>query len=143
MRIRTREAGYSLIEMLIAMAILSVILALTVFYWQGRVSENGFRYGTFQVASDLRQAQEQAKGERYQYTVTFTAGASTYVIARTAGGYTNTVTLPSGVTIPTNTVVTFDAFGRPNAAYAISVGNSVGTATVSVNATGGITYQLP
>ncbi len=138
-----RAEGYSLVELLISMAILSVVFALGIFYWQGRVAENGLRYGTFQVASDLRQTQEQAKGERYQYTVTFTGAAPSYTITRIDGGYNSTAKFPSGVTTPTNTVVTFDAFGRPDAAHTLTIQNTVGTATVSVNATGGITYQLP
>ncbi len=142
MRVRLREAGFSIIEMSVAMAIFSVLLAMTIYYWQGRMAENALRFGTFQVASDIRVAQEQAKGERYQYTVAFTAGTPTYTITRIDNGYNKTVQLPNGVT--TNTVsVVFSAFGKPSAAYTVTVQNTVGTASVSVNATGGTTYQLP
>ncbi len=145
MRRHARRAGFSLIETLVAMAILSVILGMGMFYWQGRLNQNALRFGTFQVTSDIRQAQELAKGERYQYTVAFAAGATSYTIQRSdwaSGGYNKTVLLPTGVT--TNTVsVVFSAFGRPSAAYTVNVTNSVGTASISVNATGGIAYQLP
>lgn len=142
MRHHARRAGFSLIETLVAMAILSVILGMGMFYWQGRMNQNALRFGTFQVTSDIRQAQELAKNERYQYTVAFTAGAPNYTVTRIDFGYNKTVLLPTGVT--TNTVsVIFSAFGRPGAAYTVIVTNSVGTASISVNATGGIAYQLP
>ncbi len=142
MRRHAGSAGFSIVETLVAMSILSVILVMGIFHWQGRMAENSLRFGTFQVASDIRVAQEQAKGERYQYTVAFTAGAPSYAITRIDNGYNKTVQLPNGVT--TNTVsVVFSAFGKPSAAYTVTVQNTVGTASVSVNATGGITYQLP
>ncbi len=142
MRRHARRAGFSLIETLVAMAILSVILGMGMFYWQSRLNQNALRFGTFQVTSDIRQAQELAKNERYQYTVAFTAGTPNYTITRIDNGYNKTVLLPTGVT--TNTVsVVFSAFGRPSAAYNVNVTNSVGTASISVNATGGIAYQLP
>lgn len=145
MRRHTRRAGFSLIETLVAMAILSVILGMGMFYWQSRLNQNALRFGTFQVTSDIRQAQDLAKNERYQYTVAFNAGAPNYTIRRIdylSGGYNKTVQLPSGVTTNTDSVV-FSAFGRPDAAHTVSVTNSVGTASISVNATGGIAYQLP
>ncbi len=145
MKRHTGSAGFSLVETLVAMAILSVMFAMGMFYWQGRLTQNALRYGTFQVAADIRQAQEQAKSERYQYTVAFAAGATSYTIQRSdwaTGGYNKTVQLPSGVT--TNTVsVVWSAFGQPGSAYTVTVSNSAGTGSALVNAAGGITYQLP
>lgn len=51
--------------------------------------------------------------------------------------------LPDQVTATANQVVTFSAFGKPDAAYTITVQNLTGTGTASMNATGGITYQAP
>jgi len=125
------------------MAILSVMFAMGVFYWQGRVAQNALRYGTFQVSSDIRQAQEMAKSQRYQYTVAFNSGVPNYSVSCAAPcSYNQTVQLPSGVT--TNTVsVIFSAFGVPSTAYTINVTNPAGAASVSVDAVGGITFQLP
>lgn len=143
MKRHTSSAGFSLVETLVAMAILSVMFAMGMFYWQGRLTQNALRYGTFQVASDIRQAQEQAKSERYQYTVAFTAGATNYTITRNSTPtITKTVQLPSGVTTNAVTVV-FSAFGQPGSAYTVTVSNSAGTGSALVNAMGGITYQLP
>ncbi len=135
--------GFTLIEVLVAMSIMSIMFAMGVYYWQGRLNQNALRFGTFQVSSDIRQAQEMAKSQRYQYTVTFTSGAPTYTVTCAAPcSYNKTIQLPSNVT--TNTVsVVFSAFGQPSSAYTVSVQNVVGTATVSVDVMGGITYQLP
>lgn len=143
------SVGFSLIETLVAMSILSVMLALGVFWWQGRLNQNALRYGTFQVASDIRLAQEMAKSGRYCYTTTFAAGASSYTVTSNSP-YSKTIQLPSGVT--TNAVsVIFSGFGQPvtacaatsNVAYTVNVQNSVGTGTVTVDIMGGISYQLP
>ncbi len=139
------SAGFSLVETLVAMAILSVMFAMGMFYWQGRLAQNALRYGTFQVAADIRQAQEMAKSERYQYTVNFAAGATSYTVQRSdwaTGGYNKTVQLPSGATTNAVTVI-WSAFGQPGAAYTVTVTNSAGTGSALVNAAGGITYQLP
>jgi len=125
------------------MAILSVMFAMGLFYWQSRMNQNALRYGTFQVASDIRQAQELAKSQRYQYTLTFSSGATSYTITCAAPcSYNQTVQLPAGVTT-NGVIVIWSAFGQPDAAHTISVTNSIGTGTVSVNATGGLNYQLP
>jgi prepilin-type N-terminal cleavage/methylation domain-containing protein len=143
MKQSTSRSGFTLIEVLVAMGIMSVVFALGIFYWQGRLNQNALRYGTFQVSSDIRQAQELAKSQRYQYTVAFTSGAPTYTVSCPLPcSYNRTIQLPSKVT--TNTVsVVWSGFGQPSSAYTVSVQNVAGTATVTVDIMGGITYQLP
>ena len=51
--------------------------------------------------------------------------------------------MPDGVTAAANDLVTFSAFGQPDAAHTITIQNSTGNGTVTVNATGGINYQTP
>jgi Tfp pilus assembly protein FimT len=121
----------------------AVLLTLVFGRWQGHVAQQRLRYGVAQVATDLRQAQERAKAERIPYTVTFTAASRDYAIARTGGGFLENAQLPEGVTATANVIVTFSAFGRPDAAQTISIQNSAGAVSASINATGGITYQEP
>ncbi len=135
--------GFSLLEVVVVLAIIAVVTTLAFARWQGYTAQQRLRYGAAQVATDLRQAQERAKAERIQYTVTFTASSSAYTIARSGGGFVENTRLPDQVTAMANQVVTFSAFGKPDAAYTITVQNSTGTGTASVNATGGITYQAP
>lgn len=140
---RDRAAGFSVLEVAIALAVAVLLLGLSYTQWRGHTDQQRLRYGTVQVATDLRQAQERAKAERRVYTVTFTAAASAYTIARAGGGFLENALLPAGVTAAAGVVVTFDAFGRPNAANVITVQNTTGNGTASVNATGGINYQTP
>jgi hypothetical protein len=93
----------------------------------------------------LREGEERAKAERAIYTVTFTVNSSTYVIQRTSsgGGFLERAMLPAGVTPQTSDTVTFSAFGVPDAAHTITLQNSTGTKTASVDGAGGITYQTP
>ncbi len=143
MRRRYLTAGFSVLELTVVVTILSVLMALSYSHWRGHTAEQRLRYGTIQVATDLREGQERAKYERRQYTVTFTASFSTYTIARAGGGFVENASLPAGVTVAADDVVTFSAFGQPDAAHVITVQNSRGAGTASVNATGGITYQAP
>lgn len=135
--------GFSLLEVLIVGVILVVAATLALSRWQGYSAQQRLRFGTAQVATDLRQAQERAKAERAAYTVTFVAASSAYTIARSGGGFAENTLLPNQVTATASQVVTFDAFGRPAAAYAVTVQNYMGSGTATINATGGITYQTP
>lgn len=135
--------GFSLLEVVVTLSVLAILLTLALTRWQAYTARQRLLYGTAQVATDLRQAQERAKAERAVYTVTFTAASAAYVIARTGGGFTENTQLPDGVTANANAVFTFSAFGRPDAARSIAIQNTSGTGTTSVSAMGGITYQVP
>jgi len=142
-RLLARRDGFSLLEVLIVAVIMVVAMTLAFARWQGYTAQQRLRFGTAQVATDLRQAQERAKSERAPYTVTFVASSSAYTIARTGGGFLEDTQLPDQVTATASQIVTFSAFGRPAAAYTVTVQNSWGSGSATVNATGGITYQTP
>ena len=141
MRRRHSAAGFTFLELLLVVSLMGIMLVLGYNSWRGHTAQQRLKYGIVQVATDLRQAQERAKEARVQYTVTFAIASSAYVIAGT--GFTENASLPSGVTVTANQVVTFSAFGQPDAAHTITVQNSTGSGTASVNTTGGITYQTP
>ena len=143
MRHHHGEAGFNLLEVLLTVSLIGILLALSYTSWRGYNAQQQVRYGTAQVATDLREAEERAKSERTPYTVTFTTSSSTYSIARNTGGFLEHATLPGTVTPTTNTVVTFSDFGVPDAAHTITVQNAVGSGTASVDAAGGITYHGP
>jgi len=146
---RAGAYGFSLLELAAALGVAAVLLALAFTGWQGYTAKQRLRYGTVQVATDLRQAQERAKAERATYTVTFAGGSSAYLIARGGGGFVENAALPAGVTATASQTVTFDAFGRPvdalgqTTAYTVVLQNSTGSGSVSVNPAGGISYQAP
>jgi prepilin-type N-terminal cleavage/methylation domain-containing protein len=136
--------GFSVLELAVVVALLGVLLTLAVGQWRHYVALQRLRYGVAQVATGLRQAQERARAERMPYTVTFTAGSRLYPIARSGGGFREDAELPEGITPTASRTVTFDAFGRPDAAHTITLQNPQGiVATATVNAGGGISYQEP
>jgi type II secretory pathway pseudopilin PulG len=122
-------------------ALVGIVLALAFTGWRGYTAQQRLRYGTAQVATDLRQAQERAKAERVVYTVTFVASSPNYTVARSGGGFLEHATLPEGVTAAASVTVTFSAFGRPDAAHTITVQSSAGTGVVTVTERGGISSQ--
>ncbi len=143
MRSVSPQRGFTVLEMLIAVAIAAILVALSYSTWRNYSAQQRLRYAAVQVASGLREAEERAKAERTGYAVTFTAGSSTYPIARSSGGFVENAVLPSGVTAQTSDTVTFSAFGQPDAAHTITLVSTAGTRTASVNSAGGITYQGP
>jgi prepilin-type N-terminal cleavage/methylation domain-containing protein len=142
-RHRSSRAGFSLVEVVATLSLVAILLTLAFTRWQGWTARQRLLYGTSQVATDLRQAQERAKAERAVYTVTFTGASRNYTIARQGGGFLENTQLPEGVTAVANTVFTFSAFGRPDAARSITIQNNIGTGITTVNAMGGISYQVP
>lgn len=134
--------GFSILELMVVLALFGVLATLVASGWRAHVAQQRLRYGVAQVAMDLRGAQERAKAERAPYVVTFTAASSAYTIAR-SGVFLENARLPDGITAMSNVVVVFSAFGRPDAARTITIGGAAGTASVSLNAAGGVTYQEP
>ncbi len=142
---RRSDGGFTMLELMIAVAIAGVLVTVTYTTWQKYSNQQRLRYSAIQVASGLREAEERAKAERSTYTVAFTASSSTYVIQKTSGGggFLEQAALPPGVTPQATDTVTFSAFGVPDAAHTITLQNYTGTKTASVDAAGGITYQSP
>ncbi|HKV44887.1 MAG TPA: hypothetical protein VJT32_09485, partial [bacterium] len=132
-----------IMEMTVVVVIAAILIALSYTSWQGYTAQQRLRFGTMQVATDLREAEERAKAERTQYTITFTGLSSAYIIARTGGGFRENVSLPSGVSPQASTTVTFTPFGQPDAAHTVTLQNGAGTRTASIDTVGGITYQGP
>src|SRR3970282_804951 len=124
-----RSAGFSLLGVVVTLSVLAILMTLAFTRGQAYTARQRLLFGTAQVATDLRQAQERAKAERAAYTVTFTAASAAYTIARTGGGFTENTQLPDGITAGANEVFTFCAFGRPDAARSIAIQNTSGTGT--------------
>jgi prepilin-type N-terminal cleavage/methylation domain-containing protein len=128
-----QAAGYTILELAVVISIAAVLLSLAFTSRRGHTDQQRLRYGTVQVATDLRQAQERAKGAgRIAYTVTFTASSPTHIIARSGGGFSENARLPRGVTVTANAVVTFSAFGRPDCARTSTIQSALGAGTATV-----------
>jgi len=135
------EAGSTLLDLAIVLVLVGTFLALAYSTWQRTSAREQLRSGVSQVVSNLRMAEERAKSERAPYAVTFTAASSTYTIQRNGGGFNEHAELPNNVSPVSSAVVTFSAFGLPDAAYNITVQNAAGTRTAYVGAMGDIVYQ--
>jgi prepilin-type N-terminal cleavage/methylation domain-containing protein len=142
-RFHRNTAGYTFIELAVALLVLAIILALSIPNWIGRKNWETLRSATVQVYIDMREAQERAKAERTPYDVTFTVSSNAYTVARSTGGFSRTSRLPGVVRTPAALNLRFSAFGQPNTAVTISLQNDHGTGTVTINASGGIAYTLP
>ncbi len=137
------DRGFTMLELMIAVAIAGILVITAYTNWRKYSDQQRLRYSVIQVASSLRQGEERAKAERSTYTITFTASSSAYVIQRVSGGYLENAQLPTGVTPQTSDTVTFTQFGVPqnNTPHTITLQNSAGTKTASVNAYGAVTYS--
>jgi len=137
------DRGFTMLELMIAVAIAGILVIAAYTSWRKYSDQQRLRYSVIQVASSLRQGEERAKAERSTYTITFTASSSTYVIQRASGGYLENAQLPTGVTPQASDTVTFTQFGVPqnNTPHTITLQNSAGTKTASVNAYGAVTYS--
>jgi type II secretory pathway pseudopilin PulG len=138
-----------MIEVLLVIALASVLLLFGSLRWQEYIELQRLRYGTVQLATDVREAMERARAERNAFTLSMTAASSDYSIARTAGGYTENTNLPDGVRATATQVVRLSPFGKPVDAlgtptgYVLVVQNPKGTGVVTVTSAGGVTYQEP
>ncbi|MCS7173252.1 MAG: prepilin-type N-terminal cleavage/methylation domain-containing protein [Armatimonadetes bacterium] len=137
------DRGLSLLEMVVVLALVAIVLGLALPHWQRSLALQDLRYGTEQLATDLREAQERAKAERKPYTVALTAGSATYWVRRNGGGFDHRGELPRGLAPTSDVTVTFDAFGRPDGTYAIPLRNRAGVGIVRVSGAGGIEVELP
>ncbi len=138
---RRSDRGFTIVEVMIASVLAGILLVAAYGSWRKYSDQQRLRYGVVQVASSLRQGEERAKAERAQYTITFTAASSTYVIQRVSGGYLENAEMPSGVSAEASDTVTFSPFGVPDAEHTITLKNGAGIKTATIGAQGAVSYS--
>lgn len=136
-------AGFTLVEVVVAASLVVGIMVLAFSGWRGHTAQLQLRYGTFQVASDLREARERAREGQSRQMIVFTAVSSAYTISRSGEDLIEYKRLPEGVTVSVNTVVTLSPGGEPDSAHTIIMHNGNDRSTVQVNPDGGISYTMP
>lgn len=144
----TPDAGYSLTELLTAMAIAAVLFASAApqlpTYW-GQLELSG---SAKRIAIDLQRARMKAVGENAFYRVLFSADGTYVLQSSTDGGVTfandgMAVVLPLGIqflgTLPRPT---FNRLGTATADAAVTLENTSGaTKTIRVNTMGNTTIS--
>lgn len=141
------SAGFSLIEVLLSVALISIIMAFALPVhqtFQSRVDRN---VAATIAAQSVRQAQANARGIMHDdnWGVAFTAGdivvfkGASYAARDSA--FDESYTLPSTVSVSGTTEYVFDkATGSPQSTGATSFSGNAGTSTITVNTLGMIEY---
>ena len=141
-----RQAGYSLIEVLVACAIAGAIAGAAAPRLPTMMASFALQNATFQIANDLRLARQRAIATNGKGRIVF--GADNYQRRREDPVGSGTFVddgaveeMPTGITVtstPANP--TFDSRGLVVAPYTITVGNNYTTTkTITVTAIGRVT----
>lgn len=103
----TKVKGFSLIELIIVIVVLSII-AVAVLYKMGSFkSDAEAQTATDQVLADIQYAQMLAMSCAAQKSISFTAGSNSYTVAA------ETKKLPGGALAENTITFTFNSLGEP------------------------------
>lgn len=133
------QKGFSLVEVMIVIAILAILLAIAVPSFQRFAINSDLRSAARDIAGDFFLCKERAIAENATYTITFNVGANTYAIVcpdtRTKTPATfrpNNIVLQSAST----TAYTFQPRGTVTAGNIALTNSRNSTATITINITG-------
>jgi prepilin-type N-terminal cleavage/methylation domain-containing protein len=137
--------GFSLVELIIVIALISIVSAVAVPVWQKYTANTNLKNAAREVMADLSNAKQQAVEENLSvYRLTFNVAGNSYVLSRTDTGtvWTKSVaSLGNGILIGSvnfsgGSVVSFQKRGTMSMGN-LTLRNGLGsTATISVNITG-------
>ena len=143
--------GFSLIELLIVIAIIAIVVSMASFTWQHYVNNANLRTAARELATDIAQTKQKSVGEMVHYHMTISTGApGNYTIekwnaADTAIGTTIATKSPtdfgaglsiSSTTYPGN-IINFQPRGTIPFGGNVVLQNSIGSnATITSNITG-------
>jgi prepilin-type N-terminal cleavage/methylation domain-containing protein len=141
------QAGYSLIEVLVACAIAGVLMGSAVPRLPPMLASFALQNTTFQIVNDLRLARQRAVTTNGNGRLVF--GSGNYRMRRESppeSGYVDdgvVQSVPTGITITSNPVnPTFNSRGLTAAPYTITIANAYSTTkTITVTAIGRVTVD--
>jgi prepilin-type N-terminal cleavage/methylation domain-containing protein len=143
-----KSAGFTLVEMLLSVAILAVITAISAPVFNGMVVRNDLDVASEQIAYAMRRAQTYARGmdddsawgiNVASGTVTLYKGA---VYASRDANFDETISIPSAIAVSGLTGVQFTKFtGAPSTTGAVTLtSNANETRSITINAKGMVDY---
>jgi prepilin-type N-terminal cleavage/methylation domain-containing protein len=117
--------GFTLIELIMVVVLISILAVSFVpkFFDTSAISLAG---GAAMAAADIRYTQELAMGTHSSKTITFTSNDTYYTVN------SQTVNLPSKVSISSGATFTFNSLGEPTTGGGSSVILSAGTETKTI-----------
>ena len=132
MKIKRHERGFSLVELLIVVAIILLVTAISVFNIAPALRQARVNTAQTTTITTLSLAREKAVSERRVYLVTFTAPGTITITQSATGQVVQTSTLPADVAfsnepgIPSTILTTPDGFGTGAAAIDFDIGAGPG-----------------
>lgn len=122
MAVTSRQNGYTLVEILMVVAISLILSVIAYMKWQGTSVSLGAQANS--LASDIRYTQTLSTSSGQRYRLVISSGSSSYQILNSAGtamilaNGSTSVTLASGISFGTlsglpNNLITFDTKGVP------------------------------
>ena len=146
---KMNKRGVTLIELIVVFVIIAIGATLMVPNMSAWLPNYRLRSAARDLVSTMRVAQMRAVSNNADYQVSITGGS--YTLQRYSSGLAtwipegDTVTLPTGVTINSNTFSANNPFFRPNSSSnggSIVIGNTKGMRTITVlPSTGRISIQ--
>jgi prepilin-type N-terminal cleavage/methylation domain-containing protein len=138
--------GFSLVELIIVIALISIVSAFAVPTWQKYTANTNLKNAAREVMADLSNAKQQAVEENLSvYRLTFNVAGNNYALSRTDTGATSwtksVASLGNGILIGSvnfsgGSVVSFQKRGTVSMGN-LTLRNGLGsTATITVNMTG-------
>lgn len=139
--------GFSLIEMIIVIALIGILSTVAVFAWQGYRDNSNLKTAARDIETNISASKQRAVTEGIRYRLTFSAGGNSYTIA--AEPYTAALTqtklladFGQGLSIVSTNFALGQLTLLPRGTISgvggdVVVGNSKGSrATITINVTG-------
>jgi type IV pilus assembly protein PilA len=144
--------GFSLIELLIVIALISIVSAFAVPTWQGYKAKTNLRTAARDVMADISNTKQRAVEENLSvYRLTFSVANNNYVLSRTDTGTVWTKSLASygsGVRIDSvnGAVLAFQSRGTVSPAGSLVLRNgqnSTAKVTFNINGRTYVQFNIP
>ncbi len=75
------DKGFSLVEIIIVIALIGILSTVALFAWQGFRDNNNLRTAARDIETNIAASKQRAVTEGIQYRLTFSAGDTSYTIA--------------------------------------------------------------